>query len=417
MYPYDGLTYHDFASCTKSVMTTLIGIAADQGKIDLDAPVLSFFPNRQIANRTERKEHLTVRHLLSMSSGFKWNARDDEEYMSRLRESSDWVQYALDLPMLSEPGNVFVYNSANSHLLSAILTEATGMTALEFARANLFAPLGITDVNWRSDPKGYTRGWGDLSLLPLDAAKIGFLFLHQGQWEGKQIVSKKWVAEATSFKISRGNDQDYGYGWYIPLPEDEPFYFRAEGRCGQRILIVPSMDMVVVVTAYLDSSMDDVIPALEAAIVNLKAPLPENPAGAAEPARVVASLKQAPAPKTAALPAAAKAASGKTFVFQSGQVFESVRFGFNFPDKASLELKVADEEAPRVGEIGLDGAYRNSAGGIPWIARGSWLDERTLSIEFSEGPGLNNFTFKVTFAGDRIDFEFAPFPTMEGKVK
>src|SRR3990172_2332253 len=145
-YPYDGSTYHDMASVTKSLMTTLIGIAADQGKLELDQPMLSFFPDRSIANRDERKERITVAHLASMSSGLECSEANSEETSRGMFASDDWVQFTLDLPMGWEPGTHFVYCSPAMHLLSAILQQATGMTALEFAQAKLFAPLGIQDV-------------------------------------------------------------------------------------------------------------------------------------------------------------------------------------------------------------------------------------------------------------------------------
>jgi CubicO group peptidase (beta-lactamase class C family) len=189
--PYDGSFPHDMASVTKSVMTSLIGIAADQGKLSLDEPVVSFFPQRTIANLDDRKMHLTVRHLASMVNGMESGCFDgDEPTVDAMRANPDWVQAALDRPMVEEPGKKFCYDSPGMHLLSAVLQEATGMTAFDFARQYLFEPLGIQDVIWESDPQGYTRGWGDLHLKPEDLAKIGFLWLHRGNWDGKQIVSE-----------------------------------------------------------------------------------------------------------------------------------------------------------------------------------------------------------------------------------
>lgn len=156
-YPYDGSYYHDLASVTKSVMTTLIGIAADQGKLDLDQPMLSFFADRTIANRDARKEKITVRHLAAMTSGFEVDLANDENTLAEMRASDDWVQFSLDRPVVSEPGTRFAYDGVSIHLLSAILEQATGMTAAEYAQANLFEPLGITDFYWPTDATGYPR--------------------------------------------------------------------------------------------------------------------------------------------------------------------------------------------------------------------------------------------------------------------
>jgi CubicO group peptidase (beta-lactamase class C family) len=420
VYPYDGSIYHDFGSVTKSVMTTLIGIAAGQGKIDLDAPVVSFFPDRTIANMSERKERITVRHLLTMSSGLKWDAGDDEVFLNQLRSSSDWVQFALDLPAVIEPGTRYVYNSAGMHLLSAIITQVTGMTALEFAKANLFTPLDISDVNWRSDPQGYSRGWGDLSLYPHDAAKIGFLFLHQGEWAGQQIVPRSWVEAATSFQISSGGSkyENYGYGWWISPAQEEPTYFRADGRKGQRILVIPEMDLVIVVNAFSDTAFEDITPFLEAAIGNLTAPLPPNPDGVAQLEAVIRDLKQPPMAKPASLPAIASTVSGKTFVFEPNPtLIESVRLDFDSPSSVTLHLKVMGENETRVGEVGLDGVYRTNRGGIPWIARASWSDTQTLAVEYSEGPGLNNYKWQIKLANDKVYFEFIGIGVIEGTAK
>jgi CubicO group peptidase (beta-lactamase class C family) len=419
-YPYDGTIYHDFASVTKSIMSTLIGIAIDQGKLELDQPVLSFFPDRTIANRDARKERITVRHLLTMSSGLNWDPSDDEIFLNQLRASPDWVQYALDLPMSREPGSRFVYNSANTHLLSAILTQVTGLTALEFAKANLFTPLGIADFHWRVDPQGYNRGWGDLSLHPTDAAKIGFLFLHQGNWDGNQIISRQWVKKATDALIAtdRGKDKFYGYGWWVERPKDGVALFAAEGRLGQRIKVIPSMNIVLVVTAQNDSVIDEMDPILVASIGNLEAPLPSNPDGVSRLNSVLLKLKQPSEIKPVLVPSIASSIAGKNYVFRANPLkLESFRIDFGSSDAASIYLKTTDEAEPRIGDVGLDGNYRTNHDGIPWLARGSWLDDHTFSIEFSEGPGLNNFTFCARFESDKVMFEIEGIPNIEGNIE
>jgi len=240
-YPYDGTFPHDLASVTKSVMTTLIGIAADQGKIQLDQPMVSFFPNRTIANLDARKEQVTVRHLAGMVNGFQSGCMaDDEKTLDAMRASADWVQSALDRKMVREPGVRFCYDSPGMHLLSAILQEATGMTALDFARQNLFEPLGISEAIWEPDPQGHTHGWGDLHLKPRDAAKLGYLWLNRGVWEGKQIVSASWVEDSVTAHSHTGED-DYGYGWWV---SEDSYY--ALGRGGQHIKVYPSLKAILV---------------------------------------------------------------------------------------------------------------------------------------------------------------------------
>jgi len=416
-YPYDGSTYHDLASVTKSVMTTLIGIAADQGKLDLDKPMLSFFPNHTVANRDARKEHITVRHLASMTSGLSCTAIPEEITLEQMMTSPDWVQFALDRPMASEPGTRFVYDSPGVHLLSAILQQATGMTALEFARKNLFEPLGITDVCWPSDLQGYTRGWGDLCLHPNDAAKLGLLFLTQGRWENKQIISSEWIANATIKQAATGSykAEDYGYGWWIS--RGELVYFRADGANGQRILVIPSMNLVLVTTGG-GFELEEVIPYMEAAIVDLQKPLPANPEGVAQLEAEVKKCQQQPtAQPVPPLPDTAQSISTKTFTFETNPVqLRSIRIDFNDSSVAILHMDIATEANPRVAAIGLDGVYRPSISGRPSVARGTWTDNQTFTIDYNEGPGITYHTFLMRFDGDRMTFEIGGLVTLEGKL-
>ena len=249
-YPYDGTTVHDVASVTKSITTTLIGVAADQGRLALDQPMASFFSDRPIANREGRKDRITVRHLTNMSSGLDCTPERDEATLKEMWTTADWVQFVLDRPVQREPGVQFVYCSPGSHLLSAILQQATGVTALEFARRNLFAPLGIREVIWPADPQGVTRGWGDIRLLPADMAKLGFLWLKGGRWEDRQIVPRGWVVDSVKPHISTGQGEHYGYGWWVFTADEQGEFssYRADGRGGQYVIVVPSLDLVIATT-------------------------------------------------------------------------------------------------------------------------------------------------------------------------
>jgi CubicO group peptidase (beta-lactamase class C family) len=124
----------------------------------------------------------------------------DEATLAKMESSSDWLKSAVDRPMVSEPGTKFVYDSPGMHILSGILQNKTGMTELEFARQYLFGPLGIQDVIWPADPQGYTHGFSNICLHPRDAAKLGYLWLNQGRWDDKQIVSSQWVMETFKHK-------------------------------------------------------------------------------------------------------------------------------------------------------------------------------------------------------------------------
>jgi CubicO group peptidase (beta-lactamase class C family) len=241
---------HDVLSCTKSVISILIGIAIDKGYIEgVDQPVLSFFPEASVANLDARKENMTLEHLLTMTTGF--DCKDSYLYgwdgLYLMRASSDWVQFMLDLPMARDPGSYFEYCNGASFLLSAILQEATGVSAFEFAQEHLFAPLGISDVVWESNPQGISIGYSDLQLRPKDMAKIGYLYLNDGVWDGEQIVASKWVQVSTQKHIPGTLQEWYGYQWWV----DESGIYMALGYGGQYIIVVPEENLVVVFVSDL----------------------------------------------------------------------------------------------------------------------------------------------------------------------
>jgi hypothetical protein len=340
-----------------------------------------------------------------MSSGLNCDPLDDEVTLISMRASDDWVQFALDRPVTNEPGTRFVYCGVNMHLLSAILQQATGTSALEFARANLFEPLGIEDVYWPADPQGVTHGWGDLCLHPADMAKLGSLFLHNGAWNGKQIVSRLWVESALQpYFGGTGRIEDYGYGWWIGQPHNEP-EFLAAGNGGQKIKVYPRLNMIVVTTGG-GFEYSEIEPYMLAAMGDLN-PLPANPEGVASLDAALTTIATGPEPEPVpSLPATAQAISGQKFVFESNRIgLLSVRLDFDNYAEAVLQLEIASEAGPRVIGVGLDGVYRNSRSGRPILARGNWKDEKTFVLDYNEGPGFAAYTIRFSFEGDGVVFE------------
>jgi CubicO group peptidase (beta-lactamase class C family) len=392
--PYDGKYPHDMASVTKSIMTTLIGIAAGQGKINLDEPMLSYFPNRTIANLDDRKKRITVRHLTGMVNGFDSGCMaGDAETLNQMRSNSDWVQATLDREMVREPGKKFCYDSPGMHLLSAILQETTGMTALEYAQQYLFEPLDIKDVIWESGPQGYTRGWGDLHLNPQDAAKIGFLLLNEGVWDGQQIVPADWAKEATMKQVNAGGD-DYGYGWWI---YDNSF--GAAGRGGQHIIVDRSINAIVVTTGG-GFEYDQIDRLLSAAVIDPANPLPANPEGVGQLNAMLDSLvKSLPALPVGEAPETIQVISGKPYNFEPNPVMlERATLDFSDPAEARIDLSLFGSDA--TWRVGLDDQYRWSPDGS--LQRGYWKDARTFVIEFFD-VGVSNRQF--TFTDDHLRFE------------
>lgn len=422
-YPYDGETIHDVASVTKSVMTTLIGIAVDQGKLSLDDKMVSFFPDREIANLDARKEAITVEHLVSMTSGLQC-ARDGTEGDSaiEMQRTADYVQYALDLPMAHEPGTQFIYCSPAISLLSPILMQATGMTTLEFARQYLFEPLGIQEVLWETDPQGNYRGWGDLSLHPRDMAKIGLLFLQEGRWEDEQVVSRRWVREARTAQSETPEGEDpYGYGWW--LTPDIPGVYRAEGRNGQYIFILPQWNMVVVSTGE-GFEMGEIGEELLSTLSESDGPLEANPAGAAQMEAALRAITQPPAAgPVAPLPEVGRAVSGQTYVFEPNMLgLESVALEFDDSAEATAHIQVSGRPMAEM-EIGLDGLYRFYFDdvGRQSAVRGTWTDEQTFALEHNSVTANDQMVLLLRFEDERVvvtvsDAYFGGGPTFEGRV-
>ena len=392
--PYDGSFSHDLASVTKSFTTTLIGIAAGQGKFKLDQPMVSFFPNRSIDNLDSRKQSITITDLAGMMNGFESGClAGDEATLDAMRSNTDWVRAALNRKMVRDPGLAFCYDSPGMHILSAVLQETTGMTELDFGRQVLFQPLGIQDVTWQADPQGYTHGWGDLYLKPLDAAKLGYLWLSNGVWDGRQIVPASWVADAVKFHSHTGQD-DYGLGWWVNKDG-----YHADGRGGQTIRVYPAYNAIIVATAS-NLDYDQVDTVLLSSFLSPDKPLPANPEGVAKLQTTLAALAQAPAPSaTQALPETAQAISGKTFVFAADAAQQlkliSGRFEFNDPAQPSLYLKLTYGEA--TWPIGLGGKYKQGTDGR--ASRGSWADPQTFVIEVFD---IGVITYQFHFDADRV---------------
>lgn len=406
-YPYNGETVHELASVTKSVVTTLIGIAADHGELALHDRMVSFFPERTIANRTFYKNLITVRQLSAMASGLACIAEHDEQTLSEMSAAEDYVQFTLDLETSSFPGTHFAYCSPGMHLLSAILLEATGMTTAEYARLNLFEPLGIEEVMWDTDPQGNSDGWAGLNLHPRDVAKLGYLMLYGGQWEGKQIVSSQWVEEATRRQIKTGMGDDYGYGWWVPPPTDF-VEFAAVGRGGQYIRVFPELELILVTTGN-GFTLDDIGPLLVPAMVNMAEPLPPNPAGVERLSGALDYVLVPPAPHPVpSLPETARAISGKTFVFEPNALdLRTLRLDFDSSAEVRLQVTFTNQPGQTL-PVGLDGVYRMAPvgnNGLDMGLRGQWLDAQTFLFEYDQIANIDAYTLEMRFEGRRLLIE------------
>jgi len=256
-YPYSPEYPHDLASVTKSFTSLLIGIAIDKGFIrDEYEKVLPFFP--EISGHNPMLDSLTIKDLLTMTSGFACGVSDGEKALSDMRKGNDWVRFIFNLPFSSKPGETFSYCSCNYYLLAEIIYRATRMTPHEFAKKYLFGPLDMT--------------------------KIGKMVSDRGRWQNKQIVSEQWIQKSLKTFVRLPDDKGYGYGWWT---NDKAGFYEAAGRGRQTISVIPARNMIVtmlggefdagVVGKYIFQSIrsDSALPGNQAGLSALKTSLKE----------------------------------------------------------------------------------------------------------------------------------------------
>jgi CubicO group peptidase (beta-lactamase class C family) len=254
---YQGGRLHTMQSISKSVTSALIGIAIQRGQIPgVETNALSYFDGYKILD-DPRRHNWTLRHLLTMTTGIQWEEvalpyTDPANSCALMEASKDWTQFVLDQPMAADPGGAFVYNSGATQLLSHVLKKATGIHADAYAAEHLFKPLGISNFYWKRTPTGHADTEGGLYLEPRDLAKIGYLYLHGGAWEGKRILPEGWVETSTTVQTSTGSDArglDYGYQWWVERKPGGPAY-AALGYGGQRLVVIPELDLIAVFTGW-----------------------------------------------------------------------------------------------------------------------------------------------------------------------
>ena len=243
---FDSEKLHDQYSVTKSFTATLMGIAIDEKLIpSIDEPVTDALPQTDPLNKDANKAAMKLRDLLTMTSGLDW-IEGDPTYRA-MYFSPDWVHFVFDIAMRETPGEMFNYCSGCSHLLSAAVQQALGKDALLFADEHLFAPLGIKNYFWEKDANGIPIGGWGLQITPRDMAKLGYLYLHKGMWDGRRVVSETWIDDAVKTHVpDTGSRWGYGYQWWT---DDRYGGYAARGRYGQLIYVVPRLDLIVVSTA------------------------------------------------------------------------------------------------------------------------------------------------------------------------
>lgn len=254
---YHGTDFHTMQSVSKTVTSAIIGIAVTRGdfKAGLDTPVLGYFDVSKVKNVDERKRRMTLRNVLTMTTGLDWNEDvpyDDPRSDSSLMEATDdWVRYVIDKPMADEPGTVFNYSSGATELLAYIFQKETGQDIEAYGEKNLFAPLGIRH-QWKRTYLGVIDTEGGLYLKGGDLAKIGYLYLQDGLWDGKQLISDAWVRQSLTPAVDTGwQGLKYGFKWWLqPLEGGKEYVWHGIGFGGQRLMVFPSEQLIAVFTGW-----------------------------------------------------------------------------------------------------------------------------------------------------------------------
>lgn len=369
-YPFQAGARHDVASITKSVTSLAVGLAIDDGYMSgLGEPVTRHLPASLAPPAALRS--MTIGHLLGMQSGLDCGFNRGEVELQAMKLEPDWVKAVLALPARHEPGRRFGYCSGNYHLLSALLQSATGRTERDYVGERLFAPLGITDVNWPADPQGTTRGWGDLQLRPTDLAKIGVLLLQHGSWESRRIVSPAWIAATTTPRVKYNDDNLYGYGWWTHPGSPEGF-FEAIGRGGQRLSVWPEKELVVVMLG--GGFRPGNVGGLLLRALQSDSALPEEPAGRERLTRALARAAQPPVPVAPSNGNCARAGIDAPHVVSENPMGLK-SFQLTTAAGAVGQIRIAVGALDLALPVGLDGVYRRAEqqiDGIAPAARGEW---------------------------------------------
>jgi len=247
-------------SVSKSFLSALAGIAIRRGHVSLDQRVMDFFPEYSGPDLDPRKGAITVRHLLTMTSGLPFD--DHAEHWNGWMSSADWVGFCLQLPLVSDPGATWNYSTCSTHILSAFLTRATGMSTYDFAREFLFEPMGISIGGWRRDPQGYYRGGWDMYFTPRDMARFGFLFMNMGSLDNTRILSRSWVRKSTRPYVSGWTWADlgilgYGFWWWTADWQETYKLYFALGYAGQFIVVVPALELIIVAATDANCDWDE----------------------------------------------------------------------------------------------------------------------------------------------------------------
>jgi CubicO group peptidase (beta-lactamase class C family) len=403
--PYAPEYKHIMFSASKTFTATAIGLAVSENKLKVTDKIISFFPYSLPDSISDYMKGMTVKDLLTMSAG-----QDPEP--SAWGANGDWITLFLSTAPKYKPGSVFKYNNMATFMLSAIVQQVTGETVFNYLLPRIFKPLGIRGIDWDLNPQGITMGMIGLRLRTEDLAKFGQLLLNGGVWNGKQLLPKEWIKEATSFQIKNSDEpeekrklSDWGQGYAYQMWRGKNNTVRLDGMGGQFVVLIPDKDAIVVFTAnntntqkQLDLIHKYLIPAIKS-----DKPLSPAPALQEEMVKKAAALIINPKFEKSIESGFEKSVSGKEFILSENEhKIQSVYFSFKNGDctfaikrdNAVSSIKAGDKEwlvsntlsasllAPPRSNFSksVDASYSILKPVIKVAARYAWTEEKTLEI-------------------------------------
>jgi CubicO group peptidase (beta-lactamase class C family) len=392
--PYRADRRHQLYSVSKSFTSMAVGMVVAEGKLSLDDPVTSFFPEHLPEEVGDNLAAMRVRHLLTMTTGHA------EEPRTLRGRTDSWLKAFFAMPVEKEPGTHFLYNTPATYVLSAIVQKLTGTTLLEFLRERLFGPMELTEATWPSSPEGVTLGGFGLDLTTESLARFGQLLLDNGRYDNAQLVPADWITAATSKQVPNDNqdnpDWKQGYGYQFWRSRNG---YRADGAFGQFCLVLPESDTVVVTTAAT-TDMQEVLDIMWSVLPDALAadvPLEADDAGNQRLRDRVSRLELPPPAGSG--PAAADLA-GRSYVVDNPERngLERIDLG----PEVTVAVGLAGDTAEvvcgngewRVQAVEVDDVYRAAASAV-------WDDGRLIvTIRFTDTPFCHTYT--CTFDGDRV---------------
>ncbi|HEX6034979.1 MAG TPA: serine hydrolase [Anaerolineales bacterium] len=413
--PYGPQYSHSLYSLSKSFTSTALGLAVAEGRLTVEDPVLKFFPDDAPSNPSRNLKAMRVRHLLSMNTGHK---EDTTRHIFR-GEDDNWARVFLSLPVEYQPGTWFVYNTAATYMLSAIITRLTGESLLDYLHPRLFGPLGIENPTWETDPRGINIGGTGLHIKTEEIARFGQMYLQKGVWQGKRIVPEKWIVEATKATSDNSNTQtnpdwNVGYGYQFWRCQHDSY--RGDGAFGQYCIVMSEQETVLAMISgvqdmqsVLDKVWEHLLPAMQSEA------LPADTQSYSELCDKLAALLLPLANGRASSPDAEQW-SGKTYELEENHLklnTVSIRFG---DERSTLIMR--NDRGEHLIQIGYSTWLKGTTDirgrrDEPIAACGAWTAEDKYEVRVCCYEDAYCPVFRFHYTSGKLQMEVEPNATWE----